>query len=261
MLLPPAAERTVDEYLDAVDAAVPDLVEGFYVTGSVALGDFHPAISDVDAVALCCRVPTTAQLDALEAVHRPSRPQLDVLYVTGDDLRGDPAACSAPHSHEGKFARHGAFAANPVEWRTLQTKALAVRGPALAQADVWFDPDVLRRWNADNLDAYWRGRVEWMTTAEPTEAVVRWEYGLQWLVLGIPRLHHTISTLEVTSKTGAGHYALNVVDRRWHQVIETAIALRADRAAPLSASPAQLQRDAVELAAWLISDARAVVEL
>jgi hypothetical protein len=40
--------------------------------------------------------------------------------------------------------------------------------------------------------------------------------GFQWLVLGIPRLHHTIASLGVTSKTGAGHYALGVVDSRWH---------------------------------------------
>ena len=49
-----------------------------------------------------------------------------------------------------------------------------------------------------------------------TEARVRSEYGLQWLVLGVPRLHYTVATLDVTSKTGGGRHALEVAPEQWH---------------------------------------------
>lgn len=82
---------------------------------------------------------------------------------------------------------------------------------------------------------------------------------MPWLVLGIPRLHYTIATLNVTSKTGAGKYALEVVDRRWHPVVKSALSVRRDPSAPLSTSPESLREDAVELGAFLIQSAHTIV--
>lgn len=114
MEMPDVVERRVATYLTDVDAAVPGLVQAAYVTGSVALGDFQAEISDIDVVAVCSDRPDDLQLEALAALHRPCRPHVDVLYVTGNDLRGDPGRLSAPHSREGTFHRDGSFAANPV---------------------------------------------------------------------------------------------------------------------------------------------------
>jgi hypothetical protein len=255
MSLHPDASAAVEAYMQDVDVALPGLIDEVYVTGSASMGDFHPEISDVDVVAVGSRGANEADLDTLAILHHPSRPFVDVLYITGADLLGDPRLLSSAYSLAGTFHRQGAFAANPVTWRDLQTRATSVRGRELRESDVWFDADVLRRWNVDNLERYWRGQVESWCRVEPTEARVRHEYGLQWLVLGVPRLHFTISTLEVTSKTAAGYYALEVVDRQWHPLIEAAIALRADQGAPVRMSPEQARDQAVELAVWFIEDA------
>lgn len=37
-------------YLELIDTAAPGLVTGLYLTGSVALADFHPQTSDIDGV-------------------------------------------------------------------------------------------------------------------------------------------------------------------------------------------------------------------
>lgn len=42
----------VDTYLRVVDEEAPGLVEGLYLVGSVALGEFRPHTSDVDFVAV-----------------------------------------------------------------------------------------------------------------------------------------------------------------------------------------------------------------
>lgn len=110
--------------------------------------------------------------------------------------------------------------------------------------------------NKANLDEYWARWLRGWLGAEPAEPAVRHKSGLQWLVLGVPRLHYTIATLGVTSKTGAGQYALGVVDDRWHAVIEVALALRSDQRAPLPRSVEDLHREAAEVSAWLIEDAR-----
>jgi hypothetical protein len=47
-------------------------------------------------------------------------------------------------------------------------------------------------------------------------------------VLGIPRLHHAIATGTLTSKDGAGHYALEVFGKqRWRPVVAEALTHRA----------------------------------
>jgi hypothetical protein len=259
-VLPGDVRAAVDGYLAEVDEVADGLVESLYATGSIALDDYRPPISDVDLVAICRARPTRAEVAALAAMHRPSRPSVDVLYATRDDLGRDPSGLSLPCSLGGEFRSEGAFDANPVVWRVLSTRAVAVRGAPLGEWDVWFDADVLRRWNLANLDGYWS---DWLQSARAqiaTEGLVRLEYGLQWLVLGVPRLHYTIATLDVTSKTGAGRYALEVAPTQWHAVVTAAIALRADRQAPLPAPPDVLWRDALDISAWLIEDAHRLVE-
>lgn len=251
--LPPAVVPRIDEYLDAVDHAVPGLVTGLYVTGSIALDDYQPAISDIDAVAVCSGRLDARQCEALTRLHTAG-PKVDVLYATADDLAADPRTLSLPCSILGEFKPSDAFAANPVEWRTLATRALAVRGGPLDAATIWFDADALRRWNLANLDDYWVAKASEGERVQP-EFWARWESGLQWVVLGISRLHHTIATSEVISKSAAGAYALDITDEYWHDLVRAAMALRADRQAQLPKAPEVLVADAVALARWLIGDA------
>ena len=79
-------------------------------------------------------------------------------------------------------------------------------------------------------------------------------YGLPWLVLGPTRLHHTIVTGAVTSKTGGGRWALEQFDARWHPVIRTCLDLR--RGAPLAADdlPDTLWADGVAFAALVVEE-------
>jgi hypothetical protein len=252
--LPAAIRGAVQSYLSAADVWLPGFIQGLYITGSIPLGDYRPAISDIDLVAVCAQRPSGPQFEALTALHRPSHPSVDVLYVTGTDLATDPRELSPPHSLQGAFQVDGG-PAHPVTWRQLQTTAISVRGPRLTHADVWFDADALRQWNVSNLDSYWAAWLQGWRRREPTEPLVRHESGLQWLVLGVPRLHYTIATLAVTSKTGAGIYALGVADSRWHTVINTAVALRADQSTALPMSVDSLHRDAADLSLWFIEDA------
>ena len=236
-----------------VDDAAPGLVAGLYVTGSVALDDYRPAISDIDLVAISRGALSASTVDALAALQQTIPRGIDVVYATRNDLRRDPSQLSLPCSIGGEFRREGAFDANPAVWRVLSTKAISVRGTPLTPEDVWFDADILRRWNVGNLDGYWADWVQWKLGSGGGQA--RFEYGLQWLVLGVPRLHYTIATLDIISKTASGHYAIEVAPRHSGAVLEAAIALRVDKQAPLPSPPEVLWRDAIDLSAWLIVDA------
>jgi hypothetical protein len=73
-------------------SAVEDHVEGLYVGGSVATGDYRPGISDIDAVALMDRSPTLATRNALIEIHQRLALRVDggkvlhCVYVPRDSV-------------------------------------------------------------------------------------------------------------------------------------------------------------------------------
>src|SRR3954453_12471101 len=86
-------EETCATYLDLADRYAPGLVQGLYLQGSIALGDYRPGISDIDFVAVVSRTPDVRTLASVHADLRRVRGSIlfDGLYVEADDLRRDPA--------------------------------------------------------------------------------------------------------------------------------------------------------------------------
>jgi hypothetical protein len=231
--LPAPVDDLVAAYLGLVDAVAPGLLEGLYLTGSVALGDFRPRGSDVDFVAVTAAPIERSSLAALARVHaglgaRFPRPHFDGSYLTWHDLADDPANCrSVPYAHGGRFHAPGRFELSPITWITLARHGVAARGPAPATLTVWADPAVLDRWTRGNLERYWRpwrgrhGRLlpsYYIASSKPWAA--------EWGALGVSRLHYTLTTGQITSKDGAGRYALARFPARWGRLLAEALRIR-----------------------------------
>jgi hypothetical protein len=231
--LQPPADALVSTYLELVDAEAPGLLAGLYLVGSLALDDFRPGHSDVDFVAVVADLIAPPMVPALERVHGRLTAQFSLslfegIYLTLDDLRRDPAEVGpAPYVHEHQFHAAGRFELNPVTWATLARQGLAVRGPAVADLAVWDDPAVLDRWTRQNLVEYWRpwrARHSRLLSWPGLSALRPW--ATEWGVLGVSRLHYTLTTGGITSKYGAGLYAMRRFPRRWHRPILEALSIR-----------------------------------
>jgi hypothetical protein len=77
----------------------------------------------------------------------------------------------------------------------------------------------------------------------------------EWTALGVCRLHYTIATGEITSKSGAGEYALQTFPARWHKVIGAAIAIR-NGEGDSYAEPLTRRADCLTFARMVIADAK-----
>src|SRR5258708_8576380 len=104
--LPAEVGRSVELFLASVDNLAPGLVSGFYLVGSVALGDFHPrgagrgrlsTASDIDFVAVTdrCPEPGSQEMAGLAAAHAPtpaprSPPAFDARVVPSAELAARP---------------------------------------------------------------------------------------------------------------------------------------------------------------------------
>jgi hypothetical protein len=113
----------------------------------------------------------------------------------------------------------------------LAEYGIAVRGPRPFELDLWADQEALRAFTRENLRTYWQ---PWLRQKRQPSALSL-AIGLSpwfpvWAVLGVSRLHHLLATGAMTSKSGAGRYALNEFDPQWHRIIAEALHLRTNGA-------------------------------
>ncbi|MBB5874230.1 hypothetical protein F4553_007664 [Allocatelliglobosispora scoriae] len=228
--------ETVDRYL----GQAADLIDGLYLHGSAALGDYRAGISDIDFVAVVGAPLSDDAFARLGAVHRAlGGPHLDGIYVTRDELAAGPLAIGpTPYARAHRLHRAGTFEHNPVTWHTLAHHAVVAHGPPPSALAVWDSTDALLSYQRENLRGYWTGWVDgasWSLLHRGAAA---------WGVLGIPRLHHTLRTGRITSKTGAGEFALSTYDSRWHRIVTDALAHRSGQPGTYR-NPFTRRRDAV----------------
>jgi hypothetical protein len=250
-------------FLSLVDERAPGLVEGLYLHGSIGFGEWYDGRSDIDYVAVLARRPDDATVDLLREVHAAvadtfPRPPFDGFHLTWEDLARPSYDCpDVPCTQGGYFHDEARLDVHPVTWHELARHGIAVRGPAPDKAEVWTDQRVLRRYTHENLRSYWAAEVEQLRKF-PEEAG---RPGIvTWFVLGVCRLHHLLATDRLTSKTGAGRYALEAFGERWRPVIAEAIVQREldESTGTYDGAPARRAQDTIDFSAMVVSSGLAI---
>lgn len=139
---------------------------------------------------------------------------------------------------------HGGSDLNPVGWKVLAERGIAVRGPHPDTLSLDPQPALLRSWNVANLESYWRSWTATVAQSPWAWFRLRPRWSTAWGMLGAPRLHYTITTGDVISKEAGGEYALDVFGRRWHPLVREALAFwrREERRVNLSPDDAAPSR-------------------
>jgi hypothetical protein len=229
MSLPGPVQQVTGLFLSLADEAMPGLVEGLYLHGSLGFGEWYDGRSDVDYVAVLAGRADEATVELLREVHAEvgttfARPPFDGFHLTWEDLRRSPSACpDLPCTQAGIFHEAERLDVHPVTWHELAHHGVTVRGPELAGVEIWTDDAELRRYTHDNLGSYWAGEAASLARfpAEAGKPDI-----VAWCVLGVCRLHHLLATGELTSKTGAGRYAITAFGEKWRPIVTEALAVR-----------------------------------
>ena len=263
MVIHPRVQTLAQAFLRNVDGEAPGLVQGLYLTGSVALDDFRPHASDVDFVVITSRRTTPDDTDALRRAHARTRaeiprPQFNGIHLTWDDLADDPAACGPVASVlGGRFKARAGADVNPVTWHVLAERGVTVRGPLPVELDVWDNPASLRAWSFGNLDEHWRRwRAKAGRLVPPRGLAALGSLAPSWNVLSVSRMHFTMRTGEITSKSGAGLYALHAFPERWQRIVNECPRIRRGSGLPtLYQSALDRRRAALDYIEMVLDDA------
>jgi hypothetical protein len=221
-------------YLDIVDSTAAGLVEGLYVVGSFALGDWQADRSDIDVVVITAEPASDEDFATLRTAHallgeRQPLPSIDGPYLAWGDLIAAPATgLHRPWALDGALHHDGdCFEINPITWFTLATYGVTVRGPTPEKLNIWLSTEDRVRFVIDNLTSYWARVADDVEAAcqDPTATFDRAAF--EWCALGALRLHYTAFTGDVTSKRGAGEYGIVVTPDSMHITLSAALHVRA----------------------------------
>jgi hypothetical protein len=221
---------------------------GFYLDGSLALGDFDPVTSDADFIAAVAR-PLSLETEfgeqefalrnsvsKLAAMHRrirdsgrPFATELEGSYIHLSALRRhDPADAVFPNLERGpdevlKLKEHHS------DWvihrYTVRERGIALFGPPPATLIDPISPDDVRAATAGVLRSWW-GTAEGLTyvrDATPETLAV-------YIVPTMCRALYALEFGAVISKPAACRWALAALDVRWHPLIERSLRRESDEA-------------------------------
>lgn len=264
--LPRPVHEALTFYLERMNEQQEDLLQGFYLYGSIALGDYYAHCSDIDFIAITEKRLTDSQYACVSNVHKEvekrfPKSRMGGIYVTWDDLgKLDADIEPFPYYSDGRLKRAGYFELNLVTWYELKHHGLRLIGPAVEALDITIDRETFIQNMRINLNTYWMNWIRKASSGLRPYSLLVWSSGslIEWGVLGITRLWYTFREHQVTSKARAGEYALRHVPERWHPILREAIRIRRGGGVSHYRSKRQRKADAIAYMQYLMKECNAM---
>jgi hypothetical protein len=236
-----------------VRQALGDNLTGAYLCGSLALGDFDPATSDIDLLVVTDRPLSDAEIAALAAVHERTPPDYEapgrdyeVYYIDRATLRR-----FGPGQHHVKVGPDDQLGWQPhraswvIERCVVREHGVTLAGPDPKQLIDPVSPDAMRRAAGEEL----RARLaNWSSGRWPiSEMSHRGAQGFD--VETVCRALHTIETGEPSSKRAAVAWALEALPGRWRGLIDWSQRHKKDQTKDPDRVP-----EVLEFLAWAVNE-------
>lgn len=225
----PSVNAALQELLERIRAILGGQLVGMYLYGSLAIGDFDPAGSDIDFLVVTGGDLADEQLASLQEMHRqfdrggsPWAARVEAAYLPVQALNQVPEKeVLYPQVEKGTALFRG-----PLEdgWtfqrHTLLQHGIVVWGPGLGKLIQAVSMEEMRQAAYAIMDGWLeqsRGNAEWIAWARRREAQ-------SFMVLTLCRLLFSLGTGEVTSKLGAARWASEHLGARWEALVARSLA-------------------------------------
>jgi len=258
--IPELIQPLLDDFLAEVNQTLPGLLNGFYLYGSIALGNFHPTKSDVDFVAILNRPATENEIAQLSLIHErihetyPAH-QMDGSYLQKSDIGKLPDEMN-PHPYfNGELHPTGHYEINLVTWWILKNHGITIYGEDICEMNFSVGWDVLREAMHENLNSYWH---KWAYSPEYFVYLFQ-DNAIEWAVLGILRLYYSFCEDAIASKSEAGLYAFSKFHKQWRPIIHEAMQLRNDEPSVYK-NKLRRQQEARQFLRFVIDECNRILE-
>ena len=223
----------VEGLRDGLGDALGDELVGLYVSGSLALGGFHPPSSDIDVLAATAGTLNEAAVRRLAALHATFRAaggwsaRLEVVYLPVATLRRyDPSdQGSYPIAASGRTLAVGRQSPTWVLDRWVAREhGLVVAGPRPSTLIDPIGPQALQAAVRGLLLGFWAGQLD-----GPASAWLRPRSDQAFAVLSMCRALYCLDHGRVVSKPAAAAWASRRLGPPWPELVARALGWRADQ--------------------------------
>ena len=218
----------LDELLRQTGSILTGQLVGFYIDGSLALGDFDPTHSDIDFLVATRNPLPEAAVDALVVMHqslsisqRPFATELEGSYIPIDALRRyTPDDTIHPNLERGRDEQLR-YKQHHSDWiihrHIVREHGITLFGPT---PDTLIDPVF-----ADDLRAAIAGVMRsWWSTPEAADSIRHGHPGyLAYVVQTMCRALYTWENGIVVSKPAACRWASTALEAEWQPLLRQAV--------------------------------------
>lgn len=260
--LPEKVTEIVNEHINLMRIRLPEFLVAYYISGSISLGAFDYGNSDIDFIAVIQSKVTPTDIDVLKKIHREMHKKyhnttLDGMYLRIDDfgsLRNEEVPCL--RFNDGVFQGDKTFDKNSVDAFLLKKYGITIIGQDVEEFKYSVDFEILIKKMKCNLNTYW---LQWVNACRrfPSMRYIGIFLSLktiEWGVLGVSRQYYTFNERDITSKVGAGEYALRTVPQRWHKIIKESMRLRNNNDKSYYKSIFKRRKDALGYIDYIINE-------
>lgn len=230
--MPPHPSEIIEYFTGRIKDLFGENLQGIYITGSLALNDFHPDKSDIDVVILCHQLPDRSEAARITQIHNETKtkhasPPLNCVYVPVSVFTNHhPESAEVLHYLRGKLF-YSPFEMATVTMIELQQHAITVSGPEASTLPVQMDQHSLNAFLHKNINTYW---THWNDQYEkqPVKYLLLALFPplTEWSILGIARQYATLRTGKILSKTQAGEWIIKQIPDQYHPSIIRALGIR-----------------------------------
>ncbi|MGM7683739.1 aminoglycoside adenylyltransferase domain-containing protein [Cytobacillus sp. Hm23] len=233
--IPTQVQAVLDAYISFFNEQFPNMLEGLYIHGSIAIDAYVNNSSDIDFITVLNRSFSQDEMMLLSELHSKivnqyKYPELDGVYIKWEELgKLDSNDKDNVYYSNGKLRFGPYFNFNPITWSVSKSDGLTVIGPEIQTLEFTVSKDDLVTYVMENMNSYWTPRIQKIEGSIhdllnlSTKEI---DTEIEWSILGILRQYYTVKEHKIISKHGAGEYALQHISEEWHNMIREAINIR-----------------------------------
>ncbi|MGM0836591.1 MAG: aminoglycoside adenylyltransferase domain-containing protein [Bacillota bacterium] len=261
-------KEVIHEFVERVERSFPGFLQDFYIYGSLSLGAFQKGFSDIDFIVLINQHPTDDELQRLKEFHKHMQGKfsgaiLDGYYLVKEEMEAENQRIIPSHYFsEGKYKGKRSFSKDSIDAFQLKKYGITIKGLPAEDLNYSVDMDTLLKEQIKNVNTYWQNWLDDCKRFPSTNYFSSFVSikSIDWGVLGLTRLFYTIREMDITSKVGAGEYALGTVPEKWHKIIEEAIRCRKGEKKSLYRSARKRRADALAYMEYVIGECNALAD-
>lgn len=223
--LPKNVQSLLEVYVEELNSRLPeDLVEGVYLYGSIALGAFNVAMSDIDFIVLLKRAASEQEVETIKEIHSKMSNQqfgsrMDGVYVQADLAGKTNEELSAyPYCSEGKVSI-GHWDVNHITWWVLKEHGITLQGTLIGELNIptkW--EDVLRTLEY-NMNEYWFNKTKKIY-------LFLFDSMVEFAACTISRIICSLERGDILSKEKALILCIDMLPERWHLLLKEGSRIR-----------------------------------